>query len=69
MAHTQTDLDRVKAAIASGELIVQYGDRRVQYRSIEELRQAQALIERELAAEAGTKPVAQFLTYTTTGLE
>lgn len=41
VALTQTDLDRLEAALATGELTVDYGEgRRVTYRSIAELRQA-----------------------------
>ncbi len=44
MAYTQTDLDRIRAAIASGELSVRFGERSVTYRSIRELRDAEAAI-------------------------
>lgn len=43
------DLDRIKRAIASGALVVRYDDgRQVTYRSMEELAQARAAIEKEL---------------------
>nr|DAP68878.1 MAG TPA: hypothetical protein [Caudoviricetes sp.] len=48
MAYTEDDLKRVKAAIAKGEMSVQYGDKRVQYRSIPELQAAANLIAREI---------------------
>lgn len=49
MPYTQTDLDRLKRAIASGALSIRYDDGRgVVYRSLEEMFQAKALIEREL---------------------
>jgi hypothetical protein len=54
MAWTQTQLDAVEAAIASGELTVRFGDRTVTYRSMDELLQARAVIKDSLAAEAGT---------------
>ncbi len=41
---TQTDLDALNKAIASGELTVSYGDRTVTYRTIEELIKARALV-------------------------
>lgn len=45
MAWTQTDLDRIDAAIASGELTIQHSDgRRITYRSIQELKEARAMI-------------------------
>lgn len=51
MAWTQTDLDAIDAAIASGELVVQYQDKRVTYRSIEELKAARAMIVGEVATK------------------
>lgn len=54
MPWTQTQLDAVERAIASGELTVRFGDRTVTYRSMEELLQARAVIKDALAAEAGT---------------
>lgn len=50
MAYTQTDLDNVKAAIASGEQSVEVGGRKVVYRSVDELRRARDDIAAELAA-------------------
>lgn len=44
MAFTQTDLDNVERAIASGELTVQYNGRTVTHRSIKELMTARDLI-------------------------
>lgn len=45
------DLDRIKAAIASGALSVRYDDgRMVTYRTMAELAEARAAIERELGA-------------------
>ncbi|MFM0647248.1 hypothetical protein PQR14_23235 [Paraburkholderia bryophila] len=48
MAYTRADLDRIQSAIAKGELEVQYADRKVRYRSIAELREAQTEIVRAL---------------------
>ena len=56
MAYTQADLDRVKRAIARGELEVQYADRRVKFRSLADLQSAQRLIANELAAASSTQP-------------
>ena len=56
MAYTQADLDRVKRAIARGELAVQYADRRVKFRSFAELQSAQRLIASELAAASSPVP-------------
>lgn len=54
MAWTLKDLDELKAAIAEGALSVQYQDRRVQYRSLEEMRSIRREMERELGLATGT---------------
>lgn len=54
MAWTQTQLDAVEVAIASGELTVRFGDRTVTYRSMDELLQARGVIRDSLAAEGGS---------------
>ena len=46
MALTKTDA--IDAALESGELAVQYQDKRVTYRSVEELKAARALIDGEM---------------------
>jgi hypothetical protein len=57
MAYTQTDLARIEKAIAKGERVVWFGDRRVEYRSIDELRKAREDILRELGgADPAAKP-------------
>ena len=56
MTWTQTDLDAIEAAIASGELTVVYADKRITYRSIAELQEAR----RTIAAKVETtRPVMQ----------
>ena len=54
MPWTQSQLDAIEAAIASGELTVRFGDRTVTYRSMGELLQARGVIRDAIAAEAGT---------------
>jgi hypothetical protein len=44
MAYTQTQLDALDAAIASGELIVKYDGREVTYRSIDQLIKARDFV-------------------------
>lgn len=44
MAFSQTDLDNIDAAIASGELTVELDGRKVTYRSITDLTAARKLI-------------------------
>ena len=57
MAHTQADLDAIKAAIASGEQSVEVGGRKVVYRSVDELRKARGDIAAELAGTASPSSV------------
>lgn len=52
MAFTQSDLDAVRAAIASGELSVVHNGRRVEYRSMDDLLKAEARILADLAGQA-----------------
>ena len=54
MAWTTSDLTAIETAIASGELSVQFADRRVQYRSMEELLQARAIIKEAIAQAGGS---------------
>lgn len=54
MAHTQADLDAIKAAIASGEQSVEVAGRKVVYRTIDDLRKARDDIAAELASVANT---------------
>lgn len=55
MAFTTADLAAVESALASGELSVQYADRRVQYRSVDELMRAREAISKDLDAAAGKR--------------
>lgn len=52
MAFTQTDLDNINAAIATGELSVEVNGRKVQYRSVDDLIKARSIISADLAAAA-----------------
>jgi hypothetical protein len=52
MAWTGSDLAAIEAAIARGEKSVQFADRLVSYRSIEELLQARAVIKAALAGDS-----------------
>ncbi len=53
MAWTQSQLDAIESAIASGELTVRFGDRTVTYRSMDELLQARAVIKESIDASVG----------------
>lgn len=50
MAYTQTDLDKLKAALGAGHKIVRYGDKTVEFRSVDEMERQVAIISAELAA-------------------
>lgn len=50
MAYTRADLQQLEAAIKGGTLSVQYGDRRVQYQNLSELRAARREMLKEIAA-------------------
>ena len=54
MAFTQTDLDKIQSAIATGTLHVAFADRSVTYRSIDELEKAEKRIQAALDTASGT---------------
>jgi hypothetical protein len=61
MAFTQTDLDNINTAIATGELTVEVNGRRVTYRSVDDLLKARTAIQSDLAAtSAGGRPRASY---------
>ncbi|MDP9533974.1 hypothetical protein BS643_12710 [Pseudomonas protegens] len=55
MSFTQKHLDAIEAAIARGEKTVRYGDRTVEYRTVDELLRAREEIRGSLAAAAGPR--------------
>ena len=61
MAWTQEDIDRLKAALATGALKVRYGsgfdEREVTYRSLAEMREALAMMEAEIAGTSRPRVV------------
>ena len=59
MPFTQAQLDALKDAKAKGVLKVQYHDKIVTYRSIQEIDRIIADIEAELQAAAGETPIRQ----------
>lgn len=54
MTYTATQLDALKRALATGERRVSFGDKTVEYRSVEELQAAIRTVEAEIARDAGT---------------
>ena len=54
MAYTEDQLTALEAALAKGEKRVTFGDKTVEYRSVEELKDAIRAVERGLAEQAAT---------------
>ncbi|HNO14401.1 MAG TPA: hypothetical protein PKM96_09435 [Accumulibacter sp.] len=52
MAYTEDQLTALEAALAKGEKRVTFGDKTVEYRSVEELHEAIRTVERSLSAQA-----------------
>ena len=54
MAYTQTDLDNIKRAIASGALRARVGDEDIQFRSLDEMFRIRDAIAEEVTGTART---------------
>ena len=67
MAYTQSDLDALQAALAKGEKRVSFGDKTVEYRSVEELQAAIRTVEAEIARNTGASPKRQIRVTTAKG--
>ena len=67
MTYTTTQLDALKKALATGERRVSFGDKTVEYRSVEELQAAIRTVEVELARSAGSTPKRQIRVTTSKG--
>ena len=52
MAYTEDQLTALETALAKGEKRVTFGDKTVEYRSVEELKEAIRAVERGLAEQA-----------------
>ena len=55
MAYTQTQLDALQEALASGTLTVTYEGRSVTYRSVQELQRAIAVVQSALNQQSGKR--------------
>lgn len=62
MAFTTTQLDALEAAIGTGELVVEYDGKKVQYRNMADLIRARDLVRSELIA-VGTLPAVTRVSY------
>lgn len=53
MSWTTADVSRLKAAIASGQLSVRYGDRQITYQSVDAMLTALDRMQAEVSANSG----------------
>lgn len=61
MPFTQTDLDAINAALASGELSARSSDgKQITYRSVDELLKAKGVVEAELASASSARPYPRY---------
>lgn len=67
MTYTTTQLEALKRALATGERRVGFGDKTVEYRSVEELQAAIRTVEAEIARNAGASPKRQIRATTAKG--
>jgi hypothetical protein len=67
MPYTTAQLDALKRALATGERRVSFGDKTVEYRSVEELQSAIRTVETDLARQAGAMPKRQIRLTTSKG--
>lgn len=68
MAWTTAQLKALEDAIANGSLVVQYGDKRVQYRSLDEMLKLREVMKRELYGSAASGEAARVKTKYSKGL-
>lgn len=67
MTYTTTQLEALKRALATGERRVSFGDKTVEYRSVEEIQTAIRTVETEIARNAGVSPKRQIRVTTAKG--
>jgi hypothetical protein len=70
MAYTQAHLDALEAALVKGEKRVTFGDKTVEYRSVDELQAAIAAVKRDIFEQSmntGLRPGAPRQIRVTTG--
>ncbi len=67
MGYTNAQLNALKKALATGERRVSFGDKTVEYRSVEELQAAIRTVEAEIARNAGASPKRQIRVTTAKG--
>lgn len=62
--YTQEQLDALNAAIASGALVVEYGDKRVEYRSLNDMIRTRNLMLQDLTPPANRKSGRKYASFT-----
>ena len=62
MTYTTTELDALKRALATGERRVSFGDKTIEYRSVEELQAAIRTVDTEIAGNPG-KSLVRYLRF------
>ena len=67
MAYTEAQLQALETALAKGERRVSFGDKTVEYRSVEELQAAIRTVEAEIARNTGASPKRQIRVTTAKG--
>ncbi|MFC7459207.1 phage head-tail joining protein [Hydrogenophaga defluvii] len=67
MTYTTTQLEVLKRALATGERRVSFGDKTVEYRSVEEIQTAIRTVETGIARNAGASPKRQIRVTTAKG--
>jgi len=67
VTYTTTQLEALKRALATCERRVSFGDKTVEYRSVEELQAAIRTVEAEIARNAGASPKRQIRVTTAKG--
>lgn len=68
MTYTTTQLEALKRALATGERRVSFGDKTIEYRSVDELQAAIRTVETEIARGTGVSPKRQIRITTSKGL-
>lgn len=68
MAWSSAQLKALEDAIANGSLMVQYGDKRVQYRSLDEMLKLREIMKREIYGSATSGEAARVKTKFSKGL-
>ena len=65
--YTEQQLQTLRDALATGVRRVRFGDREIEYRTVDELKQAIAVAEADVANSSGAGPVRQIRVQTEKG--